>query len=336
MTAQEIIIWILYVFVSFLCGIAASTISLSSWFLVVPLMFAIWRFGVFPSIFIAVAIDLTNYIVLTCIYAYNKKVVFASGLILGLIQASVSTAVSFWTEHLLLRYSNFLRGGIAVIPFVLGFIFLVRFIIVCYKNHRKKKQTIEQNEKYNDFNVTLPNSEVYEKGYQSGGYEINYDHSDASESASHQSSKWLTRFAAKEEAKILFNFNLRFLPLRTVLIIIMVILSGVNSGFLYTSGGFIVNLGFTFIFGQKQKYATATSSTVALIVMFLLSLTFITRPETFTIPLLYRLAICVPLSGIGSILGAIFVLRISDAVMYCVIAVTMVVLGVLGSIIPYL
>ncbi|MHA1765464.1 MAG: hypothetical protein ACTSWX_05485, partial [Promethearchaeota archaeon] len=51
-------------------GIAASTISFTSWSLIIPLLFGAFGFSIYDTIFFAIVIDLINGIILT--YSYGK------------------------------------------------------------------------------------------------------------------------------------------------------------------------------------------------------------------------------------------------------------------------
>lgn len=105
-------------------GIAASTISFTSWSLVVPLLFGGFGFGIYESIFFAIALDLLNGIVLSFRYAQIKQVNFKLALISSIPMLIGAFGGFFLLQEKILANSEILKGGIGYLVLVISLLFL--------------------------------------------------------------------------------------------------------------------------------------------------------------------------------------------------------------------
>lgn len=341
MTWQLVLGWILFALLSLLCGVAASTITFTAWGLIVPLMLNILKFDIYSTLFTAAFLDFINSGLLTVIYALEKKVAFVSGTAIGLVQALCAVFVALLTWTVLERYQNILKGGVSVVPFIIGIFFLIKVVITVWKSRRRKKL---------DKNDEVEMKEQIEMQKIETQEEIEMQEQNTSSEISNSSDKdikgveefqkrnlhlkILNRCSAEKEAN-LFSTNISKRWLRILLLILVAMLNGSLGGFLYISGGMNINIAMMILFQMKLGYSTATSCWITTITTFALCLLFIGR-QIFTLQLLYIMTICVPLSICGALIGAIFMLNISDLLIYMLITVTMLILGTLSTIVYFI
>ncbi|WP_371806747.1 TSUP family transporter [Candidatus Lokiarchaeum ossiferum] len=105
-------------------GIAASTISFTSWSLVVPLLFGGFGFGIYEALFFAIVLDLLNGIVLSVRYAQIKEVDFKLGLISSIPMLIGAFGGFFLLQENILAHSEILKGGIGYLVLLVALLFL--------------------------------------------------------------------------------------------------------------------------------------------------------------------------------------------------------------------
>ncbi|UYP46057.1 hypothetical protein NEF87_002342 [Candidatus Lokiarchaeum ossiferum] len=120
-------------------GIAASTISFTSWSLVVPLLFGGFGFGIYEALFFAIVLDLLNGIVLSVRYAQIKEVDFKLGLISSIPMLIGAFGGFFLLQEKILAHSEILKGGIGYLVLLVALLFLWK------GKNDTKLQNIEEN-----------------------------------------------------------------------------------------------------------------------------------------------------------------------------------------------
>ena len=127
-------------------GIAASTISFTSWSLVVPLLFGGFGFSIFDTLFFAIIIDLINGIILTYRYGKIKQVDYKLALSASIPMLFGALIGFFFFEQAIVSNSEAFKGGIGYLVILISLIFIL-------KGKRDSKNTINEEIPHK----TLPN-----------------------------------------------------------------------------------------------------------------------------------------------------------------------------------
>lgn len=127
---------LIFIPMALLIGVATASISFTAWNIVVPLVFVGFNFEIYNALFISILIDLVDSLILTIIYAKNKRVNFKDGWIWS-IPTLIGALLSFYfiSESFLTNNPEFLRGSIGYILLILGFFFILKG----YKGIKKSK-----------------------------------------------------------------------------------------------------------------------------------------------------------------------------------------------------
>ena len=127
-------------------GIAASTISFTSWSLVVPLLFGGFGFSIFDTLFFAIIIDLINGIILTYRYGKIKQVDYKLALSASIPMLFGAFIGFFFFEQAIVSNSEAFKGGMGYLVILISLIFIL-------KGKRDSKNTINEEIPHK----TLPN-----------------------------------------------------------------------------------------------------------------------------------------------------------------------------------
>jgi len=117
--------WTFYCFACTLIGLGAASISFTAWNLIVPLLLVVLQLDLYAVLFVSCIMDTTNSLVLTIFYGYHKIVDFRLALKLAPFAAIPAMIVALATGTVLAEFEDFLKGGVAYVPFVIaaGFYF---------------------------------------------------------------------------------------------------------------------------------------------------------------------------------------------------------------------
>ena len=117
-----------------LIGITAATIGYTAWAIAVPLLFVGLGFPIFDALFISLAVDLVNSIILTIIYSKKDKVDFKNGIKYGLFAVLGSIIGVIIAVFLLLDNQDIFRGSV-------GYVFLILGVFFFYRAYNTKKKS---------------------------------------------------------------------------------------------------------------------------------------------------------------------------------------------------
>ena len=117
---------LIFIPIVIIIGIAASTISFTSWSLVVPLLFGGLGFSLFDTLFFAIVIDLINGIVLTYRYTKIKQVDYKLALSSSIPMLFGAFFGFFFLEQKIIAYSASLKGGMGYFVILISLIFILK------------------------------------------------------------------------------------------------------------------------------------------------------------------------------------------------------------------
>lgn len=105
-------------------GIAASTISFTSWSLVVPLLFGGFGFSLYDTLFFAIVIDLLNGMILSFRYGKIKQVDYKLAMIASIPMLIGALGGFFFLREKFLANTETLKGGIGYLVLLVSLIFI--------------------------------------------------------------------------------------------------------------------------------------------------------------------------------------------------------------------
>lgn len=304
------VIAVVLVPLAFIIGVAASTISYTSWSIVVPLLFVGFGFDLYESLYFAIILDLVNGLVLVGNYAKKKKIAFHAVLIWAGPMVVAEIASFYLLQAVLASHTDFLKGGINF--FVLGS--AVVFLFKGYqgtgsKNRSQKHQKKGKTHNYNEEDQIIENSDSPHEKMENS----------LPSSPTKQTFTLFDRFDAKVSQGI-----------RISALLLGIGASGVLSGFLGIGAGMNYTLLFLFFLNFDLLKATGTGSLMMSIAMGVAAILFYNAVNLSTIwqPLL--LAVC--FSGMGTFLGAKWALRLSRAKLNYLVGSALLITGTISTI----
>ena len=138
-------------------GIAASTISFTSWSLIIPLLFGAFGFSIYDTIFFAIVIDLINGIILTYSYGKIKQVDYKLALLSSIPMLLGALIGFFFLEEQFITDLSSSKSGIGYLVILISLIFIL-------KGRRDSK--IELNEDLsNKIPLTLKLSQTFKNSF---------------------------------------------------------------------------------------------------------------------------------------------------------------------------
>ena len=288
-------------------GIAASTISYTSWSIVVPLIFVGFGFGLYDSLYFAILIDLIDGLILVGIYTKKKKIAFKTALIWSGPMVIAEIASFYFLQDVLTSHTDFLKGGI-------NFLVIGSSVLFFFKGYQDMRKGIRFQK---DENSPIFNLEDQIIEHVEIPHEIMEDHSNSS--------------FVKKKFTLLDRFDLKGNKgIRITILILGVMASGVISGFLGIGAGMNYTLLFLFILHFDLLKATGTGSLMMTIAMSVAAIVFYNSVSLNTIwqPLL--IAVC--FSGIGTIIGAKWAFRLSRAKLNYLVGSALFITGTISTI----
>jgi len=122
-----------------------------------------------------------------------------------------------------------------------------------------------------------------------------------------------------------------------ILMAVCLILVGVMIGFIYFGGGMLFNILLSALWGVNQRTATGTGCFITFVVMSITSLTFINHEYAFS-DHPDDFAMCfigLPFGIIGSMIGARFLVKVSEFVVIFAVATMVLILGIVITVQHY-
>lgn len=133
---------------SFLIGIAASAIGFTAWSLIVPVLFVLFDFNLYLTIYISLLVDFGNAVVMTLIAAKKHRVDIRQGLKLGVIACLVVIPGIYVGTTFIPQNTDFFKGSVGIFNLLLGIIFILRGYKKG-KNEKANNQGMDQGSKEN-------------------------------------------------------------------------------------------------------------------------------------------------------------------------------------------
>jgi hypothetical protein len=125
------------------CGIGAASITFTSWGILLPFLFPVLKFTLFKSLFLSVLSDLTSTFFLTIVYSVNKQVEYKL-CIYSFLQIPIVVGVSLYIGTSLNRFSTLIKNNINVLAYVIGFVYVLRFVVMMVTSILKKNAKIKK------------------------------------------------------------------------------------------------------------------------------------------------------------------------------------------------
>ncbi|HMF32723.1 MAG TPA: TSUP family transporter, partial [Candidatus Lokiarchaeia archaeon] len=117
---------LIFIPLALMIGIAAATIGFTAWNIFVPLAFVGFGFPLWDALFVSIAVDFVDAILLTFIYQRRRKVDFRAGIQWGVIAIVAGLIAAGFALTLLPANTSFLKGGVGYIVMLVGAGFFLR------------------------------------------------------------------------------------------------------------------------------------------------------------------------------------------------------------------
>jgi len=288
-----------------LIGVASATIGYTAWSIVVPLLFVGFGFNVFDALFVSLCTDFIDTSVLTYRYAKKQKVNLKLGAIYGRPGVAAAIIGSIFAYTLLPANQNLLRGGVAYVFLLMGFIFFLRA-----RGMQKKDKANAASPKSNTANEVINSSVTASQitAVDAGTNQMNPN-------------------PQKKGFQIPEN-------LTKTIMILGVAISGLLSGLMGIGGGSNFTMLFMFVLGAKYGFdtlrSTGTGCFVMLMVSATLSIVFGALSDILTsIP---YLAIIAVFAVIGTIIGLRIAFKVKEFTLNYIISAAIVTAAIVSTV----
>ena len=126
MEPNNIVLVAIFFPLSFFIGIAASAIGFTAWSLIVPVLFVLFDFNLYLTIYISLLVDLGNAVVMTIIAAKKHQVDIGQGFKLGVTACLIVIPGIYIGTTFIPQNTGFFKGSVGIFNLLLGMIFILR------------------------------------------------------------------------------------------------------------------------------------------------------------------------------------------------------------------
>ncbi|MFH2131938.1 MAG: sulfite exporter TauE/SafE family protein [bacterium] len=113
---------------AFIVGLGASAIGMTAWMLMVPVLFVLFGFNLYLTIFISLSIDCGNALIMTIIAGQNRQLDVRQGLRLSLIAAVFAILGVFLGTTFIPQNEHLFKSPSAIVTLLFGLAFIRRGI----------------------------------------------------------------------------------------------------------------------------------------------------------------------------------------------------------------
>jgi len=294
---------LVFIPIALIIGLASGTIGYTAWAIVVPLVFVVFGFGLYESLYISVFIDLVDSLYLIFKYSKKGKVDFKTGSKWGLVAIIGAIGGFILSDRFLANNQDILKGSVGYIVIVLGSFFIYKG----FSQRKEKKATqFEKPENLSSLEKEIPAND-----------NDRIDSKKKSDESQEVTSK--TRFNPILSYLILFGG---------------VLVSGALAGLVGLGSGMNFVLFFMIALGWGLRKSTGTGIYLMFLVMAFCAFAFASKIDFINIwP--YML-ISSSISLIGTIIGSYYAFKLPNDKLNLLVGSTMILAALIATFQTYL